>query len=159
MKQVTALSADNCGGCTGEFGSSPACSKMAAALKPLRPSKEHYIMAVYELQKSGVGARITDIALKLGVSKSSAHMAMLELQRDNLVTTKRYRSVYLTAEGHQQTNFILCKYATAKRFLTDFVRVAEQTAAMDAGELVHFISNETLAAFNRRVSTPKGVNS
>jgi Mn-dependent DtxR family transcriptional regulator len=159
MKQVTALSTENCGGCTGEFGSSPACSKMAAALKPLRPSKEHYIMAVYELQKNGVGARITDIALMLGVSKASAHMAMRELQAEHLVTAKRYRSIQLTAEGHQQTNFILCKYATAKRFLREVVKVAEQTAAVDAGELVHFISTETLAAFNRRAATPKGVNS
>jgi Mn-dependent DtxR family transcriptional regulator len=159
MKQVTALSADNCGGCTGQFGSSPACSKMAAALKPLRPSKEHYIMAVYELQKNSEGARVTDIAIMLGVSKPSVHTAIRELQAEHLVTAKRYDSTYLTAEGRRQVLFILCKYTTVKRFLTDVVKVAEQTAAVDAGELVHVISNETLAAFNRRVSTPKGVNS
>jgi Mn-dependent DtxR family transcriptional regulator len=41
------------------------------------------------------------------VSKSSAHSsAVRELQAENPVTTKKYRNVYLTAEGHRQTNFM-----------------------------------------------------
>jgi DtxR family Mn-dependent transcriptional regulator len=158
MSRLSAAAGENCGGCTGKFGSSLTCSKMAAVIKPLRRSKEHYIIAVYELQKNGVGARITDIALMLGVSKPSTHSAVRELQAENLVTAKRYGCVYLTAEGRRQALFILCKYATIKRFLTEVIKVTEQTATLDAGQLVHCISNETLTAFNRRASTLKGVN-
>ena len=151
MKQASPHSIKKCGGCIGQFGSFPAC-KTAGVLKPLRPSKEHYIIAVYEFQKNNAGARITDIALVMNVSKPSAHTAMRELQRKNLVKGKRYGSVYLTEEGLSRVLRIQCKYATIKRFLADIVGVDEQTAAMDAGEIEHIISDETLEAFNRILS-------
>jgi Mn-dependent DtxR family transcriptional regulator len=153
MKQISTPAVKNCGGCIGQFGSSPSCSKTASVLKPLRPSKEHYIIVIYKCQKNNMGARITDIALKMGVSKPSAHTAMQELQRKRLVKGKRYGNVYLTDEGLLQALFIQCKYATVKHFLTDIVGVDEQTAAVDAGEIVHCISNETLEAFNRALSS------
>jgi DtxR family manganese transport transcriptional regulator len=156
MRRLSTPVVTNCGGCIGQFGSFPAC-KTADALEPLRPSKEHYIIAVYKFQKNNTGARITDIALEIGVSKPSAHTAMQELQRKNLVRGRRYGDVYLTEKGLLRALIIQCKYATVKRFLTDVAGVSEQTAAVDAGKIVHCISNETLEAFNRVLSSaPKG---
>lgn len=41
-------------------------------MKKLTPSKEHYIKTIYSLFSGGAGARISDIAEKLAVSKASA---------------------------------------------------------------------------------------
>jgi Mn-dependent DtxR family transcriptional regulator len=156
MKRLSTPGVKHCGGCIGQFGSFPAC-KTANALEPLRLAKEHYIIAVYKFQKNNRGARITDIALETGVTKPSAHTAMQELQRKNLVRGKRYGDLFLTEKGLLQARIIACKYATVKRFLTDLMRVSEQTAAIDAGKIANCISNETLEAFNRVLSlTPKG---
>ncbi|MDR1358546.1 MAG: metal-dependent transcriptional regulator, partial [Coriobacteriales bacterium] len=157
MKRLSLPAVNGCGECIGQFGSFPAC-KAANDLEPLRPSKEHYIVAVYELQKKNMGVRITDIALMTDVSKPSAVTAIQELQRRNLVTQRQYGRVYLTEKGLLQALIVQCKYATIKRFLTDFVGVSEQTAALDAGEIVHLIGNETVEVFNRALSAvPKGV--
>jgi hypothetical protein len=47
---------------------------------PLTPAREHYIMAIYTLSNDKNGARVTDIALNLGVSKPSVCTAIRVLK-------------------------------------------------------------------------------
>ncbi len=56
-------------------------------------SNEHYIKAVYELEHDGEGARISDIAKRLNVTKSSVCVAMKAPQQKRLITRDVNRRV------------------------------------------------------------------
>ena len=51
----------------------------------LTVAMRNYIRAIYELSSDGEGVRISDIAAKRKVSKSSACIAMKTLQKAGLV--------------------------------------------------------------------------
>ena len=60
---------------------------------------ENYLEAIYELSREGTGARITDIAERLGVSKASTNSAMATLAEKGLIIYEKYKEVNLTPKG------------------------------------------------------------
>ena len=109
-------------------------------------SKEHYLKAIYELERSKEGARISDIAEKLEVAKSSVCVAMNTLQQKKLIERDVYRKVFLTSEGKVEAEFIINKFAVIKRFLIDVFKLDEKKADADACSLEHVVSIETFRA-------------
>lgn len=69
-------------------------------MKGLTISQQHYIKAIYELSSEGEGKSISDISDKLAVTKSSACIAMSNLQENGLVHRDVHRLVFLTDKGN-----------------------------------------------------------
>lgn len=109
-------------------------------------SKEHYLKAIYELERSGDGARISDIADKLDVAKSSVCAAMDSLQQIKLIDRDADRKVLLTCAGKVEAEFIINKFSIVKRFLIEVFELDEEKADIDACSLEHVISVETFRA-------------
>jgi Mn-dependent DtxR family transcriptional regulator len=124
---------------------------MDEGMESLSPTKEMYIKTVYELVKGGRGARVSDIAVKMGVAKPSVCTAIRELEEKRLVEKKRYRTVSLTRDGKRLAFSIQRRYTIIKRFLTETVGVTDSTAESDACLLEHIISAESLQAFDRHL--------
>ena len=120
----------------------------------LTVSNEHYIKAIYETDLDGEGARISDIAAKLDVSKASACVAMKTLEQKKMVERDAYRKVLLTPEGKNYATFIRNKYAVIKRFLVEVLKLDERLANIDACALEHVISIETFYSMLRLVEEP-----
>ena len=106
----------------------------------LTASKEHYIKAVYELDRDGEGARISDIAEKLNVTKASVCVAMKSLQQKKLVERAASRKVFLTPKGKHQAESMVNKFNLIKRFLMEVCRLDEDQAEIDACALEHVTS-------------------
>lgn len=117
----------------------------------LTVSNEHYIKAICETDLDGDGARISDIAAKLDVSKASACVAMKALEQKKIVQRDVYRRVLLTPEGKNCAAFIQNKYAVIKRFLVEVLKLDERLANIDACALEHVISIETFYSMLRLV--------
>src|SRR4051794_26700248 len=62
---------------------------------------EDYVELIAELSNTDGGARGVDIARRLGVTQATVANTVARLQRAGLVASKRYRSVFLTEEGHE----------------------------------------------------------
>jgi len=60
-------------------------------VKNLSVSMRNYIKAVYELSSGNEGARVVDIADRLGVTKASVCVAMKNLQEKGLVYRDGHR--------------------------------------------------------------------
>ena len=112
-------------------------------------SNEHYIKAIHETDPDGKGARISDIAAKLNVSKASACIAVKSLQQKKLVERDASRKVLLTSEGKRHASFIREKYAVIRRFLIEALKIDERLADIDACALEHVVSIDTFYSMLR----------
>ncbi len=70
------------------------------------------------------------------------------LRRDGLVEGRRYRSLFLTEEGHRLADTARRRHRAVVDFLLS-LGVSEDVARADAEGIEHHVSDETLAAFRR----------
>lgn len=104
---------------------------------------ENYLEAVYELSRSGSGARVSDIAARLGVSKASVNSAMNALHQRGLVTNERYREIYLTDEGLRLAREMAEKHHILQTLLNKVIGVDQEQADADACAMEHVISRRS----------------
>ena len=81
-------------------------------------------------------------------------MFITRLQRDGLVHTRPYRSIFLTSEGHKLANASRKRHQIVLNFLRA-IGVSKQTAEQDAEGIEHYASDETLLAFSQFVAQSK----
>lgn len=112
--------------------------------KKLTESIEDYIEAIYlEFQEHGKGVRITDIAVKLSVSKASANDAVRKLKDLGHVEQERYGQIYLTESGKDLAVKVYEKHRLITEFLIKSLDVSQENAEKDACGIEHIISEET----------------
>lgn len=106
-------------------------------------SMENYLEAVYELSVGEGGARVSDIAARLGVSKASVNSAMNALHQRGLVENEKYREIYLTEEGLRVARLTSQKHVILQTLLHRVIGVDSQQASEDACAMEHVISEES----------------
>ena len=105
---------------------------------------ENYLEAVYELSAEGEGARVSDIAARLGVSKASVNSAMNVLASKELVENEKYREIRLTDRGRSLARLTANKHAILQCLLTRVMGVDPETASADACAMEHVVSAESV---------------
>lgn len=118
-------------------------------MSELTVSMQRYIKAVNELCSEGEGARLLDIASKVGVSKASACVAMKALQQKGMVYRDSTRRSFLTAKGKNSALLLLKKFDVLFGFLSEVLGVREDIAQADACAIEHIISMDALCALCR----------
>jgi DtxR family manganese transport transcriptional regulator len=109
---------------------------------------EDYVELIDDLLASGGEARPTDIARRLGVSHATAIKSIARLKREGLATSKLYRGVFLTAEGHGLADRVRKRHRLVVDLLIA-VGVPQHSAELDAEGIEHHVSDAALAAFLR----------
>jgi DtxR family manganese transport transcriptional regulator len=93
-------------------------------------------------------ARAVDLAGRLGVTNATVNNTVARLQRDGLVRSEPYRSIFLTEKGWQLARHCRRRHAIVLAFLK-LMGVSDEVAAIDAEGIEHHVSAETLEAFER----------
>ena len=119
---------------------------MAEPRSRISPSLEDYLEAVLELAGDDNGARTTDVAAKLGVSKASVNQAMGLLVNRGLISRERYGPVYLTEDGRDAAQAVCRRHRAIKSFLISVLGIDESVAEEDACQIEHVVSKETMAS-------------
>ncbi len=109
---------------------------------------EDYVEVIADLIDETGEARVVDIAARLGVSHVTVTKTVDRLQREGFVTSRPYRSIFLTEAGRQKAESIRRRHAIVLRFLLA-IGVSVETAHADAEGIEHHVSEETLAVFDR----------
>ena len=117
---------------------------MAESRARISPSLEDYLEAVLELAGDDDGARTTDVAARLGVSKASVNQAMGLLVNRGLIIRERYGPVYLTEDGRDAAQAVCRRHRAIKSFLISVLGVDESVAEEDACQIEHVVSKETM---------------
>jgi DtxR family transcriptional regulator, manganese transport regulator len=111
---------------------------------------QDYVEMIDELIAKTGEARLTDLARGIGVTHVTANRTIKRLQRQGLVTSQPYRSIFLTTEGRSLAKESRDRHETVVRFL-QALGVPAAVAESDAEGIEHHVSRETLAAFVRHL--------
>jgi DtxR family manganese transport transcriptional regulator len=125
----------------------------AAALRRTRlehaaETAQDYAEAIADLSSVYSEARAVDLARRLGVSHVTVIRTIARLQRDGYVSTRPYRSIFLTDKGRRLAEESRRRHEIVVAFLRS-LGVPEEIAQTDAEGIEHHVSPETLAAFKR----------
>lgn len=136
----------------------PVTSKETAAIQRhtrmvhAQERAQDYVEAIADLIAAKGEARATDLAKSLGVTHVTVIRTVQRLQRDGLVTTQPYRSIFLTDAGRRLAAKTKARHERVVIFL-EALGVSSVTARIDAEGIEHHVSNETLAAFEKFVAS------
>jgi DtxR family Mn-dependent transcriptional regulator len=118
-------------------------------MEKLSAAMEDYLKAIYELCSKGVGARVSDIAERMAVSKASVIQAMNVLEGKGLITKGEHKERNLTSKGKRQVKLISNKHTIIHQFLTEVLKVDPVIADLDACSFEHTISLESLSSIDQ----------
>ena len=113
---------------------------------------EDYVELIADLIDSVGEARVVDLAERFGVSHPTVNKVVGRLQREGLVTSRPYRSIFLTEDGQALAEEVRRRHRIVFDFLLS-IGVSEATAVMDAEGIEHHVSEETLAAMERLIKS------
>jgi len=116
-----------------------------------REQAEDYVELIADLIAERGEARVVDLAGRLGVTNATVNNTIHRLQRDGLVTSKPYRSIFLTDAGRKLAESARERHTIVFEFLVA-LGVDEQSAEADAEGIEHHVSAATLAAFRRHLA-------
>ncbi len=116
---------------------------------------EDYVELIADLLESSGAARTVDIARRLGVSHATVVKALARLKREDLVTSKPYRGVFLTETGRALAERVRARHRLVVELLLA-VGVPLNDAEADAEGIEHHVSENTLAAFSRFLAKTEG---
>lgn len=110
----------------------------------MRQSQEDYLEAVLAIEQEDGVVRLTDVALRLKVTKPSASRAMKLLQADGYINQESYGTIELTSKGRITASQIYTRHKTLRTFLKEVLKVGPETAESDACKMEHVLSSETM---------------
>ena len=114
--------------------------------KKLTHSIEDYLEMIYILSQESQSIRITDIAARMQVRKSSIVSAVKKLEQCGYVQHEPYGSIILTEEGIYQGSEVYRKHIVLKSFFLEILGLPEEIAEKDACNFEHYISDQTVSA-------------
>ncbi|MEH6632340.1 MAG: manganese-binding transcriptional regulator MntR [Halopseudomonas aestusnigri] len=104
---------------------------------------EDYVELIDDLINANGEARVVELAERMGVSHATVNKIIARLQREGLVISKPYRSIFLTEQGREMATAARRRHEIVVRFLKA-VGVSDATAEIDAEGIEHHVSEETL---------------
>ncbi|MDR0570924.1 MAG: metal-dependent transcriptional regulator [Clostridiales Family XIII bacterium] len=116
---------------------------------------ESYLDAVYELSREKEGTRLTDVARRMNVTKSTANAAMASLAKKRLIESERYQSIRLTESGAAMARGVTRKHETIRRFFCECLKMDGEAADADACAIEHVISDAAVRAMRECLEEPR----
>jgi DtxR family manganese transport transcriptional regulator len=115
---------------------------------------EDYLEMIDDLITECGEARAVDIARRLGVTHVTVTKTVARLQREGLVTSAPYRSIFLTDKGRNIAISVRERHAIVLDFLLT-LGVPQESAEIDAEGIEHHISPATITAMKRYIRESK----
>jgi DtxR family manganese transport transcriptional regulator len=115
---------------------------------------EDYVELVAELIDAEGEARQVEIARRLGVAQPTVAKMLKRLADDGLILQKPYRGIFLTDAGRQLGSECRRRHEIVEGFLRA-LGISAEVARHDAEGVEHYVSAETLEAFERFVTKQK----
>ena len=113
---------------------------------------EDYVEAIDDLLAAEGSCRVTDLAKRFGVSHVTVTRTVARLQRDGLAETVPYGPIRLTDEGRTLARNARERHRAVVQFLVA-LGVSDAQAQIDAEGIEHHVSDETLAAMARFITS------
>ncbi len=123
-------------------------ASVRARLQHADENTSDYLEVIADLIAQRGEARLVDVAERLGVAKATVSKKLRLLQREGLVRSEPYRSIFLEAEGAAQASASKKRHTTVLNFLLA-LGIPQAVAETDAEGIEHHVSPQTLAALKK----------
>lgn len=129
-------------------GESTSSSRRAAARRS--ESTEDHLERISELLATKGSARVTDIAVSLGLQRSTVSNMVRRLAARGYVNHEPYRGLSLTAEGRAVARHVRKRHETLTAFFEQ-LGLESATIAAEVEDIEHHLKPKTLAVFSSLV--------
>ncbi len=113
-------------------------------IQNLGQSKGDYLECILLLHNQGAPVRITDLALKMEVKKSSAVSAVKQLEEKALVVHHKYGQIELTDKGKQIAEKIYRRHEILTDFFHKYLSIPHEIAENNACSIEHALDDVTM---------------
>ncbi|MCC6652606.1 MAG: metal-dependent transcriptional regulator [Candidatus Eisenbacteria bacterium] len=118
-----------------------------SAQRPLSPSHEHYLRAIWDVRSRRGYARMADVARELGVAPATLSVGLRPLEARGLIAHDEARFLLLTPAGERAAREVHHRFTVLRTFLHDVLGVEVATAESEACLIEHDISPSTTSRF------------
>jgi len=119
-------------------------SHSSAMSLELSESQEDYLEAIGRLCEENKVARVTDIARRLKVRKSSVSVALQCLAERQLIQYDPYSFITLTRQGSLYASEISRKHEALQTFFMDRLGLDRETSDRNACRMEHALDSEVM---------------
>lgn len=119
-----------------------------ARLQHSAENTSDYLEVIAKLITETGEARVVDVARLLGVSKATVTKKIAQLQREGLVRSEPYRSIFLEPQGAKIAEEARRIHEIVLEFLIA-AGVSPDDAEIDAEGIEHHVSSQTISALKR----------
>jgi len=113
-----------------------------------KENAEDYVELIEDLIKSEGEARVVDVAKHLGISKATVNQTINRLTKKGLVTSKPYRSIYLTSVGKKIARETRKRHNIVYNFLIS-LGINKRIAEQESEGIEHHVGEKTLSIFKK----------
>jgi DtxR family Mn-dependent transcriptional regulator len=110
----------------------------------ISPSLEDYLEEILALYGEHYKIRVTDLAAKMKVAKSSVNQAVNKLVELQMLRHETYGPLILTDLGLERAREVWERHRILQKFFAEILGIAPQIAAEDACRIEHYISQVTM---------------
>lgn len=113
-------------------------------------STEDHLERIQELVDQKGYARVSDIAISLGLSRSAVSNMVRRLAKRGFVNYERYRGFTLTDEGRAVANHVKVRHQTLTELL-QLLGLGPETVKQEVEVIEHHLKPDTLRVFTKLV--------
>ena len=118
-------------------------------------SKEDYLRGLYILEEEKGELKSIDLAHYLNVSKPSVSEMVKELDREGLISYKKYSKLKFTQKGRNIAQKLTSKHRLIELFLRNVLKIGSRNVHQEAHRLEHAFSDESIRKIRSMLGNPK----
>lgn len=119
------------------------------------PNKEDYLRGLYILEEEKGEIKSIDLSHYLNVSKPSVSEMVQELNKEGLISYKKYSKINFTPKGREIAKKLTSKHRLIELFLKNILKINSKSIHQEAHRLEHAFSDESIAKLRILLGNPK----
>lgn len=116
-------------------------------------SLQKYLLTIYKIQIKNKEVHLSDVAIYMKVSKPSANNAVNNLVLLGLLIHQTYGPLQTTEQGMELASTIMEKEKLVKYFLIKQLQLCEKAAEIEAANISHLMSQQTIDKIKSQLYT------
>lgn len=117
--------------------------------------REDYLRGLYILEEEKGEIKSIDLAKYLDVSKPSVSEMARELNKEGLISYKKYSKLKFTPKGRKIAQKLTSKHRLIELFLKKILKLGSKSIHEEAHRLEHAFSDESIEKLKKMLHNPK----
>ncbi len=118
-------------------------------------NKEDYLRGIYILEEEKGQIKSVDLAHYLNVSKPSVSEMVKELNKEGLISYKKYSRLKFTVKGRRIARKLTFKHRLIELFLKNILKINSKNIHQEAHRLEHAFSDDSVVKIRKLLGNPK----